>query len=488
MPGALTLAPRTGAAVSGRLPVAVPIHRAGFLAALLSGGDTRLAVDPLSGNNKYSCPPVLAPDLVSFASCTASPGSRSAASRRQRNATTRLAAPPRGSGVRRAWRSASGASRRPCCAITAPQAWRKPSCVRRVPDALLAAALLVAAERPDIPLTAIIPAAAETGTGVPLAAACRQFDGPAAGTLLAGCPATVLEIPLRSDDGVPLGEDAVNSAFAAAARSVRGRAVICLTHGSKTGLVAPTSVPAHADVIVDACQARIGPDAVAAYLRRGWPVVLTASKFFGGPAFAAALLLPRARVAAFRDWRMAPGGGTGTLGTVLRWTAALGAIEAFGRADGMADALLACGAAVSRGLGSIPSLEQVGGLRRGGQGWDGLPSIFTFGVRDPADRKRLLTMAGLQPLHRASSGTACCSASRSAWACLVACGSPSGRGISSMAVGFAGWTGRSVRWRKRRPRPCGARGPDGRDSPHGCRRPTAAGWWRSQRPPRRTSP
>jgi len=267
-------------------------------------------------------------------------------------------------------------------------------------DALLAAALLVAAERPDIPLTAIIPAAAETGTGVPLAAACRQFDGPAAGTLLAGCPATVLEIPLRSDDGVPLGEDAVNSAFAAAARSVRGRAVICLTHGSKTGLVAPTSVPAHADVIVDACQARIGPDAVAAYLRRGWPVVLTASKFFGGPAFAAALLLPRARVAAFRDWRMAPGGGTGTLGTVLRWTAALGAIEAFGRADGMADALLACGAAVSRGLGSIPSLEQVGGLRRGGQGWDGLPSIFTFGVRDPADRKRLLTMAGLQPLHR----------------------------------------------------------------------------------------
>ena len=48
-------------------------------------------------------------------------------------------------------------------------------------DALLTAAAILAVERPGQTMTAILPIASETGTGVPLAAAGRWFDGPAAG-------------------------------------------------------------------------------------------------------------------------------------------------------------------------------------------------------------------------------------------------------------------------------------------------------------------
>src|SRR6185437_9148385 len=46
---------------------------AGFIPALSSGGDSRIAADPRTGLNKYLCPMVPAPDLVCASSCTASP-------------------------------------------------------------------------------------------------------------------------------------------------------------------------------------------------------------------------------------------------------------------------------------------------------------------------------------------------------------------------------------------------------------------------------
>ena len=152
--------------------------------------------------------------------------------------------------------------------------------------------MLVAAERPGKAMTAILPAASETGSGVPMAVVCRLFDGPGRGTPLTDCPATSVEIPLRSANGSPRSDDEVNDAFAAATAAAKDSAVVYLTHGTKTGLIAPVAPPYGADVIVDACQARIGSDTVEAYLRRDWPVVVTGSKFFGGPAFSGAVLFP----------------------------------------------------------------------------------------------------------------------------------------------------------------------------------------------------
>lgn len=366
----------------------------GFLQALYSGGDSRIAADPVTGLNKYLCPMVSAPDLVCASSCTASPisargfegaavaffdvaGASSPRQRAHRLATlveqikSRLLHYFDVDGLARVILSPSGT------------------------DAMLTTAMLIAAERPGGAMTAILPSASETGTGVPMAAMCRVFDGPESGKPLASCQATLVEIPVRSTNGSPRSEDDLNDAFAAATASVRGHAIVYLTHGTKTGLIAPVSPPRDADVIVDACQARIEPETVATYLRRGWPVVVTGSKFFGGPAFSGAVLFPvgrRKRLAVPRD--------TVDLGTALRWTAAMAVIDAFGHsADEMPAFLSKRAAAIKNAVKANPALMLVGGLRPQNAGWADLPSIFTVAMHDPSHRERLLSVAELRPAY-----------------------------------------------------------------------------------------
>lgn len=372
----------------------------GFIPALFSGGDSRIATDPLTGLNKYLCPPTPAPNLVCASSCTASPVSVQGFSRAAeafsditlapspRQRTDRLAALTNQIEARLLHYFGAGVLAR---AFLCPSGT----------DALLTTAMLLAAERPAKAMTAILPAASETGTGVPMAAMCRLFDGADSGMPLTDCTGTTVEIQLRSADGSPRSDDEVNAAFAAAAAAAAGRAIVYLTYGTKTGLIAPVAPPCGVDVIVDACQSRIEPETVTACLKRGWPVVVTGSKFFGGPAFAGAVLFPRARLPSVAR-RPLPSAlrGLPQLGTVLRWTAALTAIDAFEpMAAGMANILSHRAAVIEQALASNPALVPIAGLQPRGLGWADLPSIFTFGVRDPVDRHRLLSATGLRPLY-----------------------------------------------------------------------------------------
>jgi hypothetical protein len=375
-------------------------HPVGFVAALFSGGDSRIAADPQTGLNKYLCPIMPAPELACASSCTASPVSgrgfdRAAAafsgivlasSLRQR--ADRLTALTEQIEARLLQYFGVGAL---------AQVFLCPSGT----DAVLKTAMLITAERPGEAITAIIPAASETGTGVPMAAIGHMFDGPLSGMPLNGCTGRVVEIPLRTADGAPRCEAAVAGDFAAAAAAASGHVVVTLTHGTKTGLIAPVAPPDGADVIVDACQARIAPATVAAYLRRGWPVVVTGSKFFGGPAFSGAILFPRARLPAHRRQSLLSDlSDAGKLGTALRWTAALAEIDSFEpRVAGMADILASRTALLERLAAANPALVPVGGLPPRGAGWADRPSIFTFAVRDPMDPGRKLSAAGLRPLY-----------------------------------------------------------------------------------------
>lgn len=90
--------------------------------------------------------------------------------------------------------------------------------------------------------------------------------------------------------------------------------LIHVVHGSKTGLVLPHLEDIDRlrgrfgeDVafVVDACQARITPEAVQDYLRRGIIVFLTGSKFMGGPPFSGFALIPEGWIA--RCTPIAPG-------------------------------------------------------------------------------------------------------------------------------------------------------------------------------------
>jgi len=346
-----------------------------LVASLLSGGDSRLQVDAGIGINKYLCPPRPAPDMLCASSCTASPVTaqgfrrcadawqRLAACLSERQRTRTLDSYARDIRTRLLdYFHAAGLAE----AILCPSGT----------DALLTATMLLHLERPDQPMTAILPQASEIGTGVPLAATLRHFDGPAPSDApLVDAAVAAIEIPLRDRDGVPRPDDELAEAYAAAAAEVRGRAVVYLTHSTKTGLIAPVRPPRGAEIIVDACQARIEPRLVAHALRQGWPVLVTGSKFFGGPAFSGAVLFPSQRLAAIQQ--QAPGRsrevlqrGASNMGMLLRWIAALDAIAAFdalGDQDQVAGRLQDRAAAIERGIAGLDGLVPIQGLAGGGE-------------------------------------------------------------------------------------------------------------------------
>jgi hypothetical protein len=133
---------------------------------------------------------------------------------------------------------------------------------------------------------------------------------------------------------------------------------------------------------------------VAGYLRRGWPVVVTGSKFFGGPAFSGAVLVPLARRTTGLG-RAAP-----TIGTVLRWTAAVEAMKRFSPAASNAAWFIHRRVdAIEHEIRANPALVPIGGLSRNGPHWADGPSIVTFAVRDAGEPGRLLSVQDLRLLY-----------------------------------------------------------------------------------------
>jgi hypothetical protein len=267
-------------------------------------------------------------------------------------------------------------------------------------DGLLLCSILLCLEAGDRPMTAILPAAAETGTGVPRAAARQAFDLPSASASVAG----TVQIALRTPDGEPRDTDAVSADFARAAQLAPGRPVITLTYGSKTGLVAPLRVPRGAEVVVDACQMRLSPSVIRACLRAGWPVVVTGSKYLGGPPFSGAVLLPSGRFSrilgkALACWRRTvrcPADGAPSIGPLLRWAAAtegLGDVRPQSHVPPISEATAA--------LSHVRGLRLVQGPTEAmNDAAGGCPGIISFAVSDLLVRDGFLSADRLRPLHR----------------------------------------------------------------------------------------
>lgn len=384
--------------------------RAGLARLLLDDGDARIAPDPATGLNRYGCPavPPSAGGGIVLSSCTASPPTAAGFARARaalRDIERAAEAGRPGAAVERRWRVAEAEIR----GMFVPAGVR----CHAVPlasgtDALRVAALLPAAERPDVPVTAVIPQASETGTGVPAAVA----------AVPEGCaPSDVVEVALRGPDGLPLPAAGVRDAFlaaAAAARRAGRRAVLVVTPGTKTGLVAPDGeVPGGTEAVVDAAQGRVSPAEVGAWLGRGWPVVLTGSKFLGGPAFSGVLLLPwrrwpREAVAEALEAAGLRGGaafGAPALGVLLRWEAALAVARPALAGGRCAAALAAAHAAgwtvLSDALraGLVPGARLVPGTAPGASARAPVPrTVWTLALADPRRPGAMLSADGLRPL------------------------------------------------------------------------------------------
>lgn len=218
------------------------------------------------------------------------------------------------------------------------------------------------------PLTAVLLGRDEVGSGCVHSAAGRFFAGETATGARVVAQAAIdpafagtelIDVAVRDAAGRPRSSAAVAAELSLqiehAERSGR-RAVVHVVHGSKSGLTLPALsdveclVATHGDamtIVVDACQLRIAPSVVRRYLELGCVILMTGSKFAGGPPFAGFALVPAAlrsrarrlpegfrRIATRAEWpaewpgadRLMP---SGNFGLLLRLQAALIEMERF---------------------------------------------------------------------------------------------------------------------------------------------------------------
>lgn len=349
---------------------ATPVRSDAALAMFLAeGGDERIKVNPLSGRTKYGTPSGPAPDEIWFSSSTASAIDRrgfaaaaDALSAIMDDRKTEFLHPA-------AWFDRIRGRIIACFGVPGTKAILSASGTEAEFIALsIANAMTVR------PLTNIIVAPTETGSGVINAAAGRHFLASSslggdveAGAYLDGLQAADVKleaIAIRDQYGRPRELDDIDSeAIASVGRALAGGRDVLLhvLDTSKTGLCGVTRQTAralrdrangHMQVVVDACQLRCSPERIRADLDAGFMVMITGSKFAAGPPFAGALLLPPAvtdalgarpgvpaglaAYSALLDWppmlRKDFAAALGTpfnLGLGLRWDAALATIEPF---------------------------------------------------------------------------------------------------------------------------------------------------------------
>jgi hypothetical protein len=378
------------------------IHRLELM--LTSGGDERIAADPVTGRNRYGTPRGVAPGEVWLASSTASalsPRGHAAA----RKSLAALLDGPAGSSLP-AWFESLRARLLALFGCAGCEAVLSASGTEAEFIVLLLARSLLAR-----PLSSIVLAPEETGSGVVLAAGGRHFLGSSPfatdrvtrGAMLAGWEDGDVEVEplaIRDPQGLPLSADRIDRDVAAQVEAsiAAGRDVLVhLLDCSKTGrsglrrATAAALLERYAGrllVVVDACQLRCPAEQIRADLGAGFMVMITGSKFAGGPPFAGALLLPPplaarlheispppglAAYSAALDWpqRFTPplaGAFTApaNIGLGLRWEAALTELEALASLDGILHRHIVArfGALVRAGIAATPGLEFVDDLWR----------------------------------------------------------------------------------------------------------------------------
>jgi hypothetical protein len=409
---------------------------------LVRGGDPRLALDRSRGANEYGCPPFPSPDTWCFSSSTASPISERAYERaglaRERLMRSAIAIgfeaafEARTDEMREELKACLGLSGVGIEAIFSPSG---------TDSQIHALALARSAFGPR--LVTIVAAADQTGGGTALTGRGRHFSARTASgravrkdTPIPGLSGDSIALPLleTSPDIRPRadGDDAVLAAIEKVVAN--GSSVLLqIMDSSKLGWRAPSEPcldeiarrwPDRVRIVVDACQMRLSRRRLKAYLDRGYMALVTGSKFFGGPAFSGALLIPAALAQSFErgeglaaglddytscsDWPRSFGAqrqrfeNRPNIGQWLRWEAALAEMSAYYRVPVAFRklALRELGATMASLIALSPSLGEVSSVVEASDEDEEFahPTIFPFTLRRG---DRLLTGADARFLHRA---------------------------------------------------------------------------------------
>lgn len=303
---------------------------------LASGGDGRLSLNSPDRRNSYGCTLYPRPALLDFGSSTASSISPRAYARVETaQAQMWLDAvrnDPAGVFDDRVEEARHGLRRH--LGANGAEIVFSPSGT----DAQLQALFLVKALL-GAPLTTIIVGADQTGSGtLHTARGCHFSDRTALGTsvekgtaILGLCEQLrTIAIPFCDDAGRLRTDRQMDEAVEQAVTNAIARGDKVLLQGmdsSKLGWRGPSSActaaiagawPDQVRIVVDACQMRLGRPQLKNYLDRGYFVLLTGSKFFTGPAFSGALLVPASQAGLIDNIAAAPQ-GLGSYSTCWDW-------------------------------------------------------------------------------------------------------------------------------------------------------------------------
>ena len=320
-----------------RVGRALPVAASGAALMLTAGGDERIAPDPSTGRNRYGVTATPRPDEVFFSSTTAS-SITPRAYRAVEAAWAGLRSDTGGHPRVDFWFDILRARLLALFGVPGGEAVLTASGT----EAELAALAIARSVAPG-PFANIVIAPAETGSCVPRAAAGAHYlnsspfgMGRRAGTPLAGwedADITVATIDIRDAAGRARPAQAVDAEARERARGALAAGRNVLLHRletSKTGLSGlsedvaaeiAADAPDRVVVLVDCCQLRAPRRRIRRYLERGFMVAITGSKFFGGPPFSGALLLPPAIVA--RIDRLALPAGLADYASRFDWPARL---------------------------------------------------------------------------------------------------------------------------------------------------------------------
>ncbi|MBF0550674.1 MAG: hypothetical protein HQK60_09070 [Deltaproteobacteria bacterium] len=416
---------------------------------LVEGGDARIALDPDRALNMYGCQPFPDPDLGAFGSSTASVISNAgfAAADHLRSRLLAVGAEPQAityarelNRIRRELTHLCGVSDIPGLEVVFAASGT---------DIHLIAAQLAGgtASRPTLAVTV---EAAETGSGVPMALAGRHFStratlgSPVIKDMAMADSGTieVATVPIRLADGTPRQAAAIDAEFKSLVTGAvsRGRRVLLASVDlTKTGCLAPSlacvlelqrGLSDTVEVLVDACQFRLAPSTLRAYLEHDLMVAITGSKFITGPSFAGALLIPSSMARRLRarpfppalrgystraDW---PQTWTvngilddlANFGLLLRWEAALADLRTFRSVpeSEVRNFLQAFADAIQDRLKNDPLFAPlpVPQINRRplteATSWDDIPTIFPFLLYHPGSQtERIpLTRQETSQIHR----------------------------------------------------------------------------------------
>jgi hypothetical protein len=335
---------------------------------LTLGGDHRLLLNSSSGLNQYYCSPFPTPEVSSWGSCTASsPGERaySAAIRLQQwFAEESEDEPDRSFKVANDIRS---------------DILRWADLDEKIDVVLTPSAtdaefipLWLCLARGDKVLNIVV-GPTETGSGSRFAAAGLHISSitPSGTTVLMSAPLEQMrnlpvrteEFDIRESGGSLIDRTKLEDSIAKSIVDAVQKGEIVLLHHldcSKTGARLPSRAfcsemqDKHGEqvrVVVDAAQLRTDPVKIRSWLDRGWAVLISGSKFYAGPPFCGAVLLPKkgwgaaAHIASppvgFRDYFSAQNfpsdwllwrkrlSKKANIGMLLRWAGALAEMHSY---------------------------------------------------------------------------------------------------------------------------------------------------------------